>query len=70
MIPIKMTYQESDKEKPQDVLVYDISHTHDLEGNLAVSFVTAWKVKQKQWIVAPLWEFKPVLSKQLKEEVK
>ena len=70
MFPIKMIYQQREDDKPQEMLVYAFEHSHDMEGNVVSTFCTAWNPKQKQWLVAPLWEFKPIENKVLTEEVK
>lgn len=69
MFPIKMLHQINNLEKAVEVSVYAIEHTHDVEGGVVASFATAWNSKLEQWIVAPLWEFKPIENKVLKEDM-
>ena len=71
MFPIKMAHKYSENSTPNEVLVYNIEHSSDIEGNIVASFATCWQVKQKNWIVVPLWELTPIFSKKkLNEEMK
>lgn len=68
MLPIRMLYQSNLVNEPIPVFVYSIEHSHDSDGQIIASFATAWNPKQEQWIVAPLWEFKPIKNKKLVED--
>lgn len=69
MFPIKMIYQPTEKDKEFFVDAYSFDHTQDLEGNLISTFITAWVSKNKTWITAPVWCFKPVENKTLTEDL-
>ena len=71
MFPVKMTHKFSETSEPMEVLVYSIEHTHDVEGNVIASFATCWHIKNKNWLVVPIWELTPIFNKKkLNEEMK
>ena len=68
--PIKMIYKPSEiRDTQEDVLVYDITHTHDTEGTLVETYVLAWVPRTSSWLTAPIWAFTPAIKKSLTEEV-
>lgn len=62
----KLLYAPVNEEVLEEVDVYDIQHTHNLDGELMYTFVLAWSSKMNSWITAPIYDFKPC-KKILKE---
>lgn len=67
MNPTKMFYFSSEDSEPLDATVYHIHVIEDEYGIPDSIYATAWLVKNKTWITAPLWQFKPIENKLLTE---
>ena len=67
MFPITMTYQTTESDTALEVDVYSFDHTHDTDGNIVNTLITAWVPKNNCWLTAPVWCFKPINKKLLKE---
>lgn len=67
MFPIKMIYQATESGKTLEADVYSFHSTCDADGVITEILVTAWIHKNKSWLTAPVWCFKPIETKILKE---
>ena len=63
MMPCKMVYQQTAQDVPQEVIVYDLIHTHTADGELCDMYMLGWNTRTESWVTAPVWCFKPVLEK-------
>lgn len=69
MQTFELIYKPTQDSPEAKVTVYDISQVFNADGDMTQTLVTAWAIKQKQWIVAPLWCFEPITTKKLEENI-